>query len=164
MSSAPPGPGREKVGRWVGKLVLTMAYTSSRSTDVSQNQGWTLSLEWLERAWWLEQPGLWPPAQSIGGGLGRYIHLLATAGDSIARRTIWEMHISRTCSGASQCQDSQGVHPFSSYSEGGVGSPGRADPLAICEPKTLKTRRLVNPLPKYPKGGSKVRIQQHLPH
>lgn len=101
--------------------MLTVAYASSCSTDVSQSQGWTLSLEWLERAWWLEQPGPWPPAQSIGGGLGRYIHLLATAGDSIARRTIWEMRISRTCSRASQCQGSQDVHPFSSYSEGRGG-------------------------------------------
>lgn len=99
-----------------------MAYASLCSTDASQSQGQTLPLEWPERAWWMEQPSPWPPAQSIGGGLGRYIHLLATAGDSTARRTIWEMPISRTCIEASHLQDSQGVHPFSSYSEnrGGV--------------------------------------------
>lgn len=66
LSSAPPGPGGEKVGR----LALTMAYASSCSTDVPQNQEWTVSLEWLERARWMEQPSPWPPAQSIGVALG----------------------------------------------------------------------------------------------
>lgn len=112
----------------------------------------------------MEQPSSWPPAQSIGavlGGTCTYWLLQETAqpGEPFGKCISVEL-----AEPASHLQGSQGVHPFSSYSENRGGGLLAELILWLSVSQNHSNHvSWVNPLLKYPKGRSKVEIEQPLP-